>query len=52
MVNLLLSLALAALLPAAPTQCGKPKLERMTRESDVIFVGEVVEVEEPALMQS
>lgn len=51
MVNLLLSLLLVALLPAAPTQCGKPKLERMTRDSEIVFVGEVVEVEERGLIQ-
>lgn len=52
MTSLLLSFTLAALLPAVPTQCGKPKLEQMTRDAEVIFVGEVVEVERPALIQS
>jgi hypothetical protein len=52
MMNLLLSSALAALLPAAPTPCGGPKLEQMTRDAEVVFVGEVREVEEPSLMQS
>jgi hypothetical protein len=50
MVNLLLSLALVALLPAAPAQCGLPQIERMTRDSEVVFVGEVLDVEHP-LMQ-
>lgn len=47
---MLLSLALAALLP--PTPCGGPKLEQMTRDAEVVFVGEVREVEKPSLMQS
>lgn len=52
MVNLLLPLALVALLPVAPTQCGKPKIDQMTRDSEVVFVGEVREVEKPSLAQS
>jgi hypothetical protein len=51
MMNIFLSLALVALLPAAPAQCGKPKLERMTREAEVVFVGEVIEVEERSMIQ-
>lgn len=50
MVNLLLLMSLSALLSAAPTPCGKPKIEQMTRGAEVVFVGEVVEVERPLLL--
>jgi hypothetical protein len=50
MLNLLLSLTLVTMLPAAPTQCGRPQIERMTRDSEVVFVGEVIEVERPLLL--
>ncbi len=49
---MLLSLVFIAFLPAAPQQCGGPKLEQMTRDSEVVLVGEVKDVETPAMLQS
>jgi hypothetical protein len=46
-IGLLLLSALITPPPVAPTHCGKPKIEQVTRESEVVFVGEVVEVERP-----
>ncbi len=51
MIGPFLLIALTALLSAAPTQCGKLKIEEETRDAEVIFVGEVMEVEERPLMQ-